>query len=252
MEYLHTNLNRFTAIANKYLYEFGIGNILNPGDLVNQTYIKLYGACFNSESHFCGSFCKTMKLYCYTEARGIRRNKEVNWNNFYQFEEIEEAMTDSFDEAVLRTCIDAEQNLRHKEAILLVAQGFSYDYIADVLGITRKNIRFHVFEAKRKLIARLTAALPSMKLSNNGYVRSKINLTIIVENAKYYNDWIVGNKNYRDAILFVLKKEKRLGYHEFVSIIARNKRSKFSDCKNPFIIAVRKMIDEGVVGLEND
>ncbi|TAF48655.1 MAG: sigma-70 family RNA polymerase sigma factor [Runella slithyformis] len=242
-EIVEKNLNHLKAIASKFIWRFELNNQIEASDLVNDAYLHFfYKNDFNSEDHLIGSFLKYVKLCCMTERRKLRKRVQFGENMactyMLTFEKVtEKIICDEF----LISKIEEEQNQKHKQLLYLLGAGHSYDYIADNLCISRKNIRFHQFEAKRKLIKRMEMA--GVNVTNNTNTRATINLALKTQDALLYDDFPFSTCNYEDLVRFVLgKSERGLSRHEIVCIIAKNRNMSFANCRNPFKVAIDKLI----------
>ena len=152
--------------------------------------------------------------------------------------------------ALVKKCIALEKNLNHQKILLLISSGYSYDLIAENLGLSRKNIRFHTFEAKRKLMVRLREN--GLEIKNQKKIHSYVDIQFKVDESPLYNDYPFTDKGYRNAILFVMGKENRaMNRHDLVSIIAKNKGLTFDNCRSPFALAMNRLVKDGQVVLHD-
>jgi hypothetical protein len=187
-----------------------------------------------------------------TYRRQERRKIDLDFGRFRAVEvDTVVEFNDVDNSQLLRECIALESNLNHQKILLYLGAGHCYDFIADKLQLSRKNIRNCAFDAKKKLIDRL--AKKGLNVSNNKKVHRYIDIQFKTENSPMYDDYPFTDSSFYNQILFVLKKEnKPLDRHELVSTIARNRGKTFNDCRGCMKYPMQRLMDDGVVKFDGN
>ena len=190
-----------------------------------------------------------MKNLCFVELRKTRRYVECNmdWIKGDSSENIEE---NNRDESIKKAISDIKYE-KYQKMLDLAGQGYSYDLIADELGIDRKNIRFQMFNAKR--ILRENLAKQGIVVENKKQVATYVTNQFKSDRAELYNYFPIDSNKYRDAIKFILSKcGNRIPRLELLNIVSKNKGMPVENCRTAFNTAIKKLQRIGEISLVDD
>lgn len=233
-------LNDMLGACYNLMRRFELCELYDKWDLLNTAYIKMHDGMFNSIDHFKGSMYKYLKLALMTECRNNKRISSFN-ELFYSNNEKEEKDSEDKIEDLIQ-CIELEPNVKHKNLMRLVSEGYEASYISEQIGIDLKNMRFHLFAAKTKLIKRLNDRGYKIKKGDGQMDRLISCASESVNIYPIYNDYPIENPSYINAILFVLKKEnKPIERNYLLNTIAKNKGLKLTSCRYTYLKALDKM-----------
>lgn len=215
-------------------------------DFINTAFIRMQGKVYNSLDHFLGSLHNTIKFIILEELKKTHKTISYSGNEFTMPILINYEPIEDIEQSLILKCIEEERNLDYKKILLLAAQGNPYEIIAKELGIKKETICYKHYQAKKRLQKRLD--LHGIFVKNEQYARR-----VITYDEYLYNDFPIGKCSYYEIIKFVLKKnEKGLSRNDFIHIIAKNKGMLCCNCKTPFSITIKGMVESNEVLFKDD
>ena len=178
------------------------------------------------------------------QARNISYNYLYHDMPFYiEFNETEPATN-------VKKCIEAEINLTYKKLIYMAAKGYTYDMMANELGLDAKKIRFKMFEAKDRLKKRL--AKYGVNVTNEAYVNSYVTLAMKKDAIKMYNDFPY-NESYSKSVCFLLSKNyDGLTFENLSLLLAKNKNLEIKSCQTYLKVCIKGLINNSDIKKVND
>ena len=182
---------------------------------------------FNNLEHFFAfSYIRMKSLYWqYLQKKWKRSKREKNYFKElgYMYDKID-ILKDVFDYGIdetdflrntsgieIQNCINKIKNDEHRRILLLKKQNASHDAICNHFGYTKPQLRAKLHDARNKLFnILLQEGIISDEIKYNEFVgvtSKKGDLFKKLEEKHLYNDYPF-ESNYKDKILFIIKKNK--------------------------------------------